>query len=196
MKNMVSGVQPSTTAGHLVWIDLEMTGLDTSNDVILEIAVVITNNNLEVIAEGPSLVIHHDDAVLNNMNDWCKKQHGVSGLTKAVQESTVSLARAKDAVREFIMQHVPAQKGILCGNSVWQDALFLKHYMPEVTDYLFYRIIDVSSIKEVLQRWYPNNNKKIYIKPETHRAMEDVYASIAELKHYRMNFFVPTSKNI
>lgn len=186
---------PSTTTGYLVWIDLEMTGLDPSCDVILEIAVVITNNNLEVIAQGPSLVIHYDDMILNNMNEWCKKQHGISGLTKAVQESTVSLDQAKNEVLNFIMRYVPAQKGILCGNSVWQDALFLRRYMPEIINFLFYRIIDVSSIKEVLHRWYPTNNKKIYIKPEMHRAMDDVYASIAELKHYRMNFFIPAITN-
>ncbi len=175
---------------ELIWIDLEMTGLDVNSDVILEIAAIITNNDLEIIAEHPSIVIHHEDSTLASMDEWCKLQHQKSGLTQAVQSSTITTEQAATMILSFIKEHIPYKKGILCGNSVWQDKLFLQKYMPAITDYLFYRIIDVSSIKELLQRTYAPEGKRLYTKQETHRAFDDIHESIAELKYYKDNFFI------
>lgn len=177
--------------GTLVWIDLEMTGLNLPHDTILEIATVVTTDTLEIVAQGPSLVIHHNDRVLNSMNDWCIKYHGQSGLTQASRESTITLEQAEREILEFLKQYVQPQKAPLCGNSVWQDRAFLQAYMPEVDAYLHYRIIDVSSIKEVVRRWYPSSQYAKFVKPENHRAQEDILYSIEELRHYRKYFFVP-----
>lgn len=176
---------------HLVWLDLEMTGLNPEKDTILEIATVITNNQLEVIATGPSLAIHHTEAELCVMTDWCVKQHGSSGLVTAVKESNVSLEQAAQITLEFLKLHVKENHAPVCGNSIWQDRIFLRKYMPEIDKFLSYRIIDVSSIKEIVGRWYPNNAKAKFVKPEVHRALEDVIYSIEELKHYISNFFIP-----
>lgn len=175
--------------GRLVWIDLEMTGLDASRDRILEIACVITDNELTVIAQGPSLVIHQSDEVLTTMSAWCIEHHGKSGLTQESRASLVTEADAQAHVLAFIKEHCIAQTALLCGNSVWQDRTFLQAYMPDIVDYLFYRIIDVSTVKELARRWYPTDAHTHFAKPEAHRALGDVYSSIAELKHYREHFF-------
>jgi oligoribonuclease len=172
-----------------VWIDLEMTGLDVNNDVILEIASVITNGNLEIVAEGPSFIINQPEEKLAAMGPWCQDHHGRTGLTDAVRNSTITLQRAYQETFEFIQKHCAIHTGILAGNSVWQDRAFLAQYMPQIPAYLHYRIIDVTSIKELVRRWYPEDKKNEYQKTDRHRALSDVYESIAELKHFRMNFF-------
>ncbi len=174
----------------LVWIDLEMTGLDPERDVILEIASIVTDDNLQLIEDGPSLIINHDDEVLNRMNDEVKEMHIKSGLTKKVQQSTVSIQDAELQTYEFIKKHSGAEPSPLCGNSVWQDRIFLTRYMPRIIDLLHYRIIDVSTIKELVNRWYPHDPDVLFNKQETHRALQDIRESIDELKHYRRYFFV------
>lgn len=174
---------------NLVWIDLEMTGLDPSKDVILEIATVVTTNNLELIAQGPNLVIHHPEEVLSQMDDWNKKHHGASGLLDAVRDSTITLELAQEQTLAFIAEYAQKNLSPLCGNSVWQDRRFLQKYMPLVDDFLNYRIIDVSSIKEVIKRWYPDDPYENFVKTENHRAAEDILQSIEELAHYRDYFF-------
>lgn len=173
----------------LVWIDLEMTGLEPDRHVICEIATIITNSDLETVAEGPSLVIHLDEATLAEMDPWCVEHHGKSGLTKKIRESHISNAEAEKQTLNFIKQHVERGQAPLCGNSIWQDRRFLERYMPELEGYLHYRMIDVSSIKECVKRWYsprclppPKNN--------THRALDDIYESIEELRYYRQKIFV------
>lgn len=177
-------------SGPLIWIDLEMTGLELRVDTILEISTIITDNLLEVIAKGPTFVIHQSNEVLDAMDDWNKKHHGASGLIDAVRASTIDIKQAEERTLEFIKQHVVKNMAPLCGNSVWQDRIFLAKYMPNLETYLNYRIIDVSSVKEVIRRWYPNNSNALFKKPDNHRAEEDIIYSVAELKHYKTHFFV------
>ncbi|OQA34318.1 MAG: Oligoribonuclease [Candidatus Dependentiae bacterium ADurb.Bin331] len=176
---------------YLVWIDLEMTGLLVEQDVILEIATIITDNNLSVVATGPHLIISQPEIVLQTMNEWCKKQHGLSGLTKAVLESVITLEQAQEETLEFIKLFCKPNSARLCGNSVWQDRIFLQKYMPLLLNYFHYRLVDVTSIKEVLRRWYPANQYLEFKKTDTHRALTDIQESIDELKHYRKHFFIP-----
>lgn len=175
--------------GNLVWLDLEMTGLIVETDVILEIATVITDGNLDVIAEGPSLVIHQPEEKLTAMGKWCQDQHGKTGLIEAVRQSNILLHQAEETVFTFLKQHCTPATGVLSGNTVWQDRVFLDKYMPRISSYLHYRIIDVSSIKELARRWYPDNKNTEFKKSDRHRALSDVYESIAELQHFRKNFF-------
>jgi oligoribonuclease len=182
-------VAKNETLGNLVWLDLEMTGLNVATDVILEIACVITNGNLEVIEEGPSFIIHQPEEKLAAMGKWCQDHHGKTGLTDAVRQSTVDSAHAEKEVLAFIQKHCALNTGVLAGNSVWQDRVFLERYMPTIPAYLHYRIVDVTSFKEMIKRWYPDDKKNEYQKNDRHRALSDVYESIAELKHFRMNFF-------
>ncbi|MBS1987135.1 oligoribonuclease [Candidatus Dependentiae bacterium] len=177
-------------SNNLVWIDCEMTGLHVEYDVLLEIATIITDSQLNEVAQGPALVIHQPNHVLENMHPWCKAHHGASGLTRAVQESTVTLEQAQQQTLDFISRYCDLNTGVLAGNTVWQDRLFLTKYMPQVTDYLHYRLVDVSSIKELVKRWYPKDPRTDFKKPENHRALEDIRASIDELRHYRREFFV------
>lgn len=173
----------------LVWIDLEMTGLNPEHDTILEIATVVTTNNLELIAQGPSFVIHQPDELLAQMDAWNQEHHTKSGLVKAVQQSTVSLKEAEVATLAFLQTYAHKNFSPLCGNSVWQDRIFLKRHMPSINEFLNYRIIDVSSIKEVIKRWYPESPFEHFVKVENHRALEDILQSVEELKHYRTYFF-------
>lgn len=175
---------------RLVWIDLEMTGLNSDVDVILEIATIITDNQLNIIAEGPALIIHQSQAALDLMDDFVRNLHTKSGLIDAVNKSSMTLAVAQEETLDFIKQHCPPRDAILCGNSVWQDRAFLKRYMPRIVDYMHYRIIDVSSIKELAVRWYPNSPYIKFEKPDNHRALEDIRGSIKELAHYRKYFFI------
>lgn len=174
-------------APPLVWIDLEMSGLDPESCQILEIAAIITDGELEILAEGPDLVIHQPDEVLAAMDEWCTRQHGQSGLTAAVRASTVSLAEAEAQVLALIKAHCPPGKSPLCGNSIGHDRRFLLRYMPTLTSHLSYRNVDVSSIKELVRRWYPQVSAPA--KRETHRALDDIRESIAELRFYRENVF-------
>ena len=173
---------------NLVWIDLEMTGLDPEKHVILEIATIITDNNLEIIAEGPELVIHQPEQALQNMDQWVQDQHTKSGLLDAVRKSKVTIQDAEQQTLAVIKEHCLQDESVLCGNSVWMDKFFLKKYMPAITDYLHYRVIDVSTIKELAARWYPEQPE--YEKKETHRALADIRESIDELKAYRKKLFI------
>jgi len=177
-----------TNKKHLVWMDLEMTGLDPECDTILEIATIITDAELNTIAEGPELVIHHDKQALDAMNEWCIRQHGASGLTQRVLDSNTTLAQAEAETLAFIKQYIPEHGSPLCGNSIHQDRRFLVRYMPQIESWLHYRNIDVSSIKELACRWY--SDFKPHPKSGTHLAMDDIRESIAELKYYRENFFI------
>ena len=176
---------------HLVWIDLEMTGLNSDIDVILEIATIITDNQLSIIAEGPALIIHQAQAALDLMDDWVRNQHTKTGLIDAVIKSSMTMAVAQEETLDFIKDYCPPNDAILCGNSVWQDRAFLRKSMPRIVDYLHYRIIDVSSVKELAQRWYPSSPYLKFAKPDNHRALEDTRESIKELAHYRKYFFIP-----
>lgn len=175
---------------NLVWIDLEMTGLDPKKDAIIEIASIITDSNLHVIEEGPSLVVHQPENILQSMPAVVKEMHTKSGLLAEVKRSTLSLEQANDATLSFIKENCQPGRALLCGNSVWQDRAFLQQYMPTIVSYLNYRIIDVTSVKELAARWYPNDPHIEFKKTDTHRAMADIRESIAELKHYKKYFFI------
>ena len=175
---------------NLVWIDLEMSGLDVDSCRILEIATIVTDSQLEIIDEGPELVIHQPDEVLDAMDEWNTTHHGESGLTEAVRDSSVSTKDAQRQTLKFIAEHCHRDTAPLCGNSVWQDRRFLARYMPRLEAYLHYRIIDVSSVKEVVKRWYPDELTPP-VKGQSHRALDDIRESIEELKYYRSTVFVP-----
>ena len=169
---------------NLIWIDLEMTGLDTQNDVIIEIATVVTDSELNTLAEGPVLAIHQGDEILNAMDDWNTKQHGGSGLTERVKNSTINEAEAERQTIEFLRQYVPANASPMCGNSICQDRRFLARCMPALENYFHYRNLDVSSLKELAKRWAPEVFKG-FSKESSHLALDDIRDSIAELKYYR-----------
>lgn len=173
---------------HLIWIDLEMTGLEPERDVILEIAAVITDSELNIVAKGPSLIIHHD--VLPSMSEWVINQHTKTGLLSAVKDSSISLKEAQAQVLAFLQTYCQPGVSPLCGNSVWQDRAFMRCHMPAIVAFLHYRTIDVTSFKEVIIRWYANNPKAEFKKQERHRAMDDILESIEQLKYYRQHFFV------
>lgn len=175
----------------MVWIDLEMTGLDPERNRIIEAAVLITNGNLEILAEGPSLVIHQPEEVLAEMDDWNQRHHKASGLLPRVRESTLSESEAEAQLLEFIKQHVPEREAPLAGNSVHQDRRFLAKQMPAFEAYLHYRIVDVSSVKELVARWYPDAYAGRPGKRGSHRALDDIRESIQELAYYRKSAFKP-----
>ncbi len=179
----------SENRSHIVWVDLEMSGLNIDTDHILEMACLITDQNLNIVAEGPELIIHQSDQVLDRMDDWCKKHHGESGLTDSVRNSQISLQKAEELMVEFIQKNVPEKICPLAGNSVHMDRIFLNKYMKKFLDHLHYRIIDVSTIKELSSRWYPEEIKKIPLKKFSHRALDDIKESIEELRFYRQNMF-------
>ena len=184
---MASTEQTSLGPAPLVWIDLEMSGLDPEQHHILEAAVVITDGELNIIAQGPNLIVHQEQSVLDAMDEWCTTHHGDSGLSAAVQASELTLAAAEEQLLAFIAEHCPAGTAPLCGNSIGQDKRFLVRYMPKLDAYLHYRIIDVSSIKELARRWYPSLSAPP--KKETHRALDDILESIEELRFYRSSIF-------
>ena len=175
---------------RLIWIDLEMTGLNPQKDQILEIATIITDNNLSLIEEGPSLVIHTDENHLSGISQEVKNLFAKSDLIEKVRASHVGLQQAEEQTVAFIKKHCTPGLSPLCGNSVWTDRAFLAAHMPRIIELLHYRIIDVSSIKEIINRWYPNEPDTQFAKREIHRALADIRESIAELKHYRRYFFV------
>ena len=174
---------------NLIWIDLEMTGLDTFNDVIIEIATVVTDKDLNVLAEGPVIAIHQPEATLAKMDDWNQKQHGGSGLIKRVQASTLSEADAEQATLAFLKQYVPVGASPMCGNSICQDRRFLARQMPELERFFHYRNLDVSTLKELANRWKPGLAAG-FKKESQHLALADVHDSIDELKYYREHFIV------
>ena len=169
---------------RLIWIDLEMTGLDTDRDGILEIATVVTDGQLNVLAEGPELAIAHPLATLEAMDEWNRNQHGRSGLWKRVVESQVSLGQAEAQTVSFLAEWVPANASPMCGNSICQDRRFLHRLMPRLEKYFHYRNLDVSTLKELARRWAPNVLEGVR-KQSAHTALSDVRDSIEELRHYR-----------
>lgn len=173
---------------NLIWIDLEMTGLNPDQDKIIEIATVVTDAKLNIVAEGPVFAIHQPDEVLAGMDDWNTKQHGKSGLITRVQESNITLEQAQAETIEFLMQHVPPGKSPICGNSICQDRRFLYRWMPKLEQYFHYRNLDVSSIKILAYHWLPQIIQGTK-KESRHLALDDVYDSIAELRYYREHFF-------
>lgn len=173
---------------HLIWIDLEMTGLDPEKHVILEIATIVTDDNLELVAEGPSLAINHPEDVLFAMDDWSRDHHQASGLTDRVKASPYDCEGAERETLEFLSRHCQSGQSPLCGNSIWQDRRFLAKHMPELHDFFHYRMIDVSSIKELVRRWYPSFPP--YEKQKAHLALMDIKESINELKYYRQSVFI------
>jgi oligoribonuclease len=172
---------------RLVWLDMEMTGLDPEKERIIEVAVVVTEPDLTIVAEGPVLVIHQPDALLDGMDSWNRSTHGKSGLTDKVKASTLTEAQAELALIEFLSKYVPAGKSPLCGNTVSQDRRFMFNYMPKLEQFFHYRTIDVSTLKELARRWKPELLKG-FEKRSKHQALADIYESIDELKYYRDTF--------
>jgi len=172
---------------NLCWIDMEMSGLDPRTCAILEIASLVTDRDLNVLAQGPEIVIQQPQAVLNSMDDWNKEHHGRSGLTARVQQSTIAIEQDEIATLDFFRLWCPPKTSPLCGNTIYQDRRFLFEYMPRLEDFFHYRIVDVSSIKELVRRWYPGQQAP---KPEkAHRALDDIIASVEELQFYREHVF-------
>lgn len=175
----------------LVWMDLEMTGLDHRSEVIVEIATIITDDDLKILAEGPDLVVHQPDDVLAKMDPFVVDMHTKSGLLEQIKASTISLEEAGAATLEFIKQHVPEPATVpLCGNSIGTDRRFLDAYLPDIENYLHYRSIDVSSVKELVKRWYPEVDAARPRGQGSHRALDDIRESIREMAYYRDNVFV------
>jgi oligoribonuclease len=172
---------------NLIWIDLEMTGLDTDNDYIIEIATIVTDAELNILAEGPMIAIHQSDEILEAMDEWNTRQHGGSGLTERVRNTRVTEAEAEQQTLDFLKQYVPAGVSPMCGNSICQDRRFMARIMPELEAYFHYRNLDVSSLKELARRWAPKVEKS-FKKKSSHLAMDDVKDSIRELQHYREHF--------
>ena len=176
----------------LVWMDLEMTGLDHTADVIVEIATLVTDDELEVVAEGPDIVIHQPEDVLVRMDPFVVDMHTRSGLLDQIRTSTATLEEAGAATLAFITQHVPEARTVpLCGNSIGTDRRFLTAYLPAIEEYLHYRSVDVSSIKELVRRWYPDVLAQRGWKAGTHRALDDIRESVTELRYYRDAVFRP-----
>jgi len=173
---------------YLVWLDLEMTGLEPEKHVILEIGCAVTDSNLNVIAEGPVFAIKHPNSILDHMDPWSQDQHGRSGLTQRCRTSKVSLAQAEENTLAFLKQYCLAQSSPLCGNSIGQDRRFLYKYMPKLNSFFHYRNIDVSTIKELVYRWYPKSHRSPD-KNKTHYVLDDIRDSIEELRHYRRTIF-------
>jgi len=175
-------------AQRLVWVDMEMTGLDPETERIIEVAAVVTEADLSIVAEAPVFVIHQSDALLDAMDKWNKSTHTKSGLIDKVKASSVTEADAQDQLLAFLAQHVPAGKSPLCGNTVGQDRRFMRRYMPKLEAFFHYRTVDVSTLKELALRWKPQVYKS-FTKHSRHEALADIHESIEELKHYRSHFF-------
>jgi oligoribonuclease len=173
---------------NLIWIDLEMTGLDPEKMVIIEIASIVTDDNLNIVAEGPNLAIRHSEEVLMGMEEWSMTHHTASGLLDRARASAYDCLQAEKETLKFVQQHCKKDDSPLCGNSVWQDRRFLTKYMPGLEGFFHYRIVDVSSIKELVRRWYPSMPP--YEKNKSHMALEDIRESINELKYYREKIFI------
>lgn len=172
---------------HLIWLDMEMTGLEPDSDRIIEVAIVITDAQLNTVAEGPVLAVHQPDTVLDAMDEWNRNTHGKSGLTARVRASALSEADVAAQMLEFLQQYVPARTSPMCGNSVCQDRRFMARYMPTLEAWFHYRNLDVSTLKELARRWRPEVYKGVQKKGK-HEALADIYESIDELRHYRDHF--------
>jgi len=175
-------------ADNLIWIDLEMTGLDPDNDLIIEIATVVTDKHLNILAEGPVMAVHQSDAALAAMDDWNQQHHGQSGLIQRVKDSKIDAAEAEARTLAFLQDWVPARTSPICGNSICQDRRFLYRYMPKLEAYFHYRNLDVSTVKELAARWAPQLNDG-FNKQASHKALDDIIESIEELRYYRETFF-------
>jgi len=175
---------PQQNPENLIWIDLEMTGLDPLEDRIIEIATIVTDKNLKIVEEGPALAINQSDEMLNGMDEWCTTQHGKSGLTDRVKNSSIGEATAEAVTLAFLDKHVPQGRSPMCGNSICQDRRFLARWMPELEEFFHYRNLDVSSLKELARRWAPDVSEG-FTKESSHLAMDDIKDSIAELQYYR-----------
>ncbi len=173
----------------LFWIDLEMSGLDPERERILELACLITDSELNILAEGPEFVLHQDEKLLAQMDEWNQKHHAESGLIDRVRKSKTKEAEVEAQLLEFLGRHVSNRESPVAGNSVHQDRRFLSRYLPRVDEYLHYRNVDVSTIKELCRRWYPKVYEDAPAKRQAHRALEDIYESIAELRYYRDHIF-------
>lgn len=178
---------------NLIWIDLEMTGLDPDKDRIIEIATVVTDKYLNILAEGPVFAVHQPDDLLNGMDEWCTKQHGGSGLTARVRASQVTDAQAEVETLAFLEQWVDKRASPMCGNSICQDRRFLYRYMPALEVFFHYRNLDVSTLKELAARWYPKALEGVS-KKSSHLALDDIRDSISELKHYRENLLIDAAR--
>lgn len=174
-------------ATHLVWIDMEMSGLEPATDCILEVALVVTDKDLEIVAEGPVLVVHQPDAVLEAMDNWNKGTHGKSGLIDKVKASLLTDGDVEDSMLAFLKRYVPARSSPMCGNSICQDRRFLARWMPRLENYFHYRNLDVSTFKELAKRWKPGILSG-FKKENRHTALSDILESIEELKYYRQHF--------
>ncbi|MFC2971837.1 oligoribonuclease [Azotobacter bryophylli] len=172
---------------NLIWIDLEMTGLNPDQDVIIEMATIVTDSELNILAEGPVIAVHQSDEILAGMDEWNTRQHGRSGLTQRVRESRIDTAAAEAQTLAFLEQWVPKGKSPMCGNSICQDRRFLARYMPALEAWFHYRHIDVSTLKELAGRWAPQVRDS-FKKAGSHLALDDIRESIAELRHYREHF--------
>jgi oligoribonuclease len=172
---------------NLVWLDMEMTGLDPDRDRIIEIAIVVTDSQLNALSQAPVLVVHQADAVLDAMDDWNKSTHARSGLIDKVKAATLTERAAEDQLLPFLAQHVPARTSPMCGNSICQDRRFLARHMPRLEAYFHYRNLDVSTLKELVKRWKPEVAKGL-VKQGKHEALADIHESIGELKYYREHF--------
>lgn len=181
------GIIMAQDAANLIWIDMEMSGLDPERDRVLEIAIVVTRGDLEVVAEAPVLVVHQPDSVLNAMDSWNTSTHARTGLTERVRASTLTEAQAEQRMLDFVSQHVPPTTSPMCGNSVHQDRRFLARYMPRLEAYFLYRNLDVSTLKELARRWRPSLLESL-VKAGKHEALADIHESIDELKYYREHF--------
>lgn len=181
-------------ANNLIWIDLEMTGLSPEQDRIIEIAMVVTDSELHVLAESPVLAIFQPESVLSAMDEWNTTHHGRSGLTERVRHSSITEAQAEQVMVEFLQAWLPANKSPMCGNSICQDRRFLAKHMPELERYFHYRNLDVSTLKELAKRWYPAIAKN-YKKKSKHQALADIYDSIEELKYYRQHMLIVPPNN-
>ncbi|MFI5036153.1 MAG: oligoribonuclease [Acidimicrobiales bacterium] len=178
----------------LAWLDLEMTGLEPSRHVIIEIATVLTDDHLNIVAEGPDLVLHASPAQLAEMADIVTEMHTKSGLVEAVKSSTVTMADAERATLTFLKEHIGEERSVpLCGNSIGTDRRFLQEYMPALEQFFHYRNVDVSTIKELARRWHPQVLEALPAKSSAHRSLDDIKESIAELVHYRETLFPPPS---
>ena len=173
---------------NLIWIDLEMTGLNPDTDVIIEMATIVTDSELNILAEGPVIAVHQSDALLAGMDEWNTRTHGASGLTQRVRESTIGPAEAEAMTIAFLEQWVPKGKSPICGNSIGQDRRFLYRYMPTLEAYFHYRYLDVSTLKILAERWAPGV-KDGFLKKGSHQALDDIRESIAELQFYRSHVF-------